>query len=336
MHVLITGGCGFIGSHLTDHCLAAGWKVTALDDLSTGSLQNVVHLAGHPNFRLVAEGTTSAGVVDELAGSCDFIFHLAAVVGVRLVVNRSVHSIENNLQGTEIVLRAAAHHRKPVLITSTSEVYGKSVDLPYREDADLLIGPPTCARWSYACGKALDEFLALGYWREQKLPVIVVRLFNTVGPRQSGEYGMVIPNFIRQALAGQPITVFGSGRQRRCFGYVGDVVKAIKALSQTPAAFGEIVNIGGTSEISIAELAQLVKHAAGSAAAIEYIPYHDAYGPSFQDMHRRVPAVDKLKRLIGFCPETPLESILFETIDWMRAVQQEPARSGLRAAAHVA
>jgi len=336
LHVLITGGCGFIGSHLTDHCLGAGWKVTVLDDLSTGSLKNVAHLSGHHNFRLVVNGTTSATVVDELVNSCDFIFHLAAVVGVKLVVNRSVHSIEKNLQGTEIIFRSAGRHRKPVLLTSTSEVYGKSVDLPYREDADLLIGPPTCARWSYACGKALDEFLALGYWREQKLPVIVVRLFNTVGPRQSGEHGMVIPNFIQQALAGQPITVFGTGTQKRCFGYVADVVKAIKALSQTPEAFGEIVNIGGTREISMAELAVLVKHSTDSVSEIQYVPYHEAYGPSFEDMHQRIPAVTKLKKLIGFGPETPLESILSETIAWMRTSDQEFPRTALRAAAHVA
>jgi UDP-glucose 4-epimerase len=318
MRVLITGGAGFVGSHLSEAFLERGDEVFILDNLSTGSIENVVHLKAHPRFHYTIDTVANEPVLAELIDRCDIVVHLAAAVGVKLIVEQPVHTIETNVHGTEVVLKHANKKKKLVLIASTSEVYGKSADVPFREDADLVLGPTTKHRWAYACSKMIDEFLALAYWKERKLPVIVVRLFNTVGPRQTGQYGMVIPNFVRQALAGQPITVFGDGSQSRSFTYVGDVVNAMVALIDEPRAVGQVFNIGNGHEISIGELAAKVKQLTGSSSEIVTVPYEKAYEAGFEDMPRRVPDISRIKALVGYAPTVELDETLRRVIEHFR------------------
>lgn len=310
MRHLITGGAGFIGSHLAEALLARGDEVFILDDLSTGSVENIRHLKTHERFHYFFDSITNKQLLAELVDESDVIFHLAAAVGVRLIVESPVRTIETNVYGTQLVLDAASKKRKLVFTASTSEVYGKSEKVPFREDADLVLGATTIGRWSYAASKALDEFLALSYSKEKRQPVIVVRLFNTVGPRQTGRYGMVLPNFVRQALDGAPLTVFGDGRQSRCFCDVRDTVEAILRLVETDQAVGEVVNIGSSEEITIEGLARAVKERTKSNSPITYIPYDQAYEPGFEDMPRRVPSLEKLERLTKFRPATPLTQII--------------------------
>ena len=318
MRVLITGGAGFVGSHLADGLLERGDEVAVLDNLSTGSIANIAHLKSHPRFRYTIDSVTNEPLLAELIDSCDVVVHLAAAVGVKLIVESPVHTIETNVHGTEVVLKHANKKKKLVMIASTSEVYGKSVDVPFREDADLVLGPSEKHRWAYACSKLIDEFLALAYWKERKLPVIIVRLFNTVGPRQTGQYGMVIPNFVRQALAGQPITVFGDGTQSRSFTYVGDVVRAMVALIDEPRAVGQVFNIGNGQEISIGELAARVRAQTGSTSEIVCIPYEQAYEIGFEDMPRRVPDITKVRSLVGYEPTVDLDEILARVVEYFR------------------
>ena len=318
MRVLITGGAGFVGSHLTEALLDRGDEVFILDNLSTGSIDNIVHLKTHPRFHYTVDTVTNEPVLAELIDRCDTVVHLAAAVGVKLIVEAPVHTIETNVHGTEVVLKHANKKKKLVLIASTSEVYGKSAEVPFREDADLVLGPTAKHRWAYACSKMIDEFLALAYWKERKLPVIIVRLFNTVGPRQTGQYGMVIPNFVRQALAGQPITVFGDGTQSRSFTFVGDVVRAMVALMDEPRAVGQVFNIGNGTEITIADLAGKVKQLTGSSSAIVRVPYDQAYEAGFEDMPRRVPDISKVRGLVGYEPTVELDEILTRVIEYFR------------------
>lgn len=315
MRVLITGGAGFIGSHLAEALLAVGREVFVIDNLSTGSMDNIAHLRSHPRFHYTIESVTNEPVLAELVDQADLVFHLAAAVGVKLIVEQPVHTIETNVHGTEVVLRHANKKKKLVVLASTSEVYGKSAAVPFREDADLVLGPTTKQRWAYACSKAIDEFLALAYWKEKKLPIIIVRLFNTVGPRQTGRYGMVIPTFVRQALAGQPLTVFGDGTQSRSFTYVGDVVSGLIALAGEPRAVGQVFNIGNGHEITIRELAERVRTLARSTSPIITIPYDQAYESGFEDMPRRVPDISKIRALVGYEPKVQLDEILREVID---------------------
>jgi UDP-glucose 4-epimerase len=323
---LITGGAGFVGSHLAEKLLQNGDDVYVLDDLSTGSIDNIEHLKGNPRLRYIIDSVHNERVVAELVDRCDVIYHLAAAVGVKLIIESPVNTIETNVHGTEVVLKHASKKKKKVLITSTSEVYGKSNSVPFREDQDMVLGPTTKGRWSYACSKALDEFLAIAYWHEQALPVVVVRLFNTVGPRQTGRYGMVIPNFVQQALTGNPITVYGDGQQSRAFGYVGDVVRALADLMLHPSAVGEVFNIGNTQEVTINALAELVKAMTGSDSEIVHIPYDRAYEQGFEDMPRRVPDISKIQRLIGYQPTVGLEGILKRVISSFQTNGQgEPA-----------
>ena len=315
MKVLITGGAGFIGSHLAESLLERGDEVYVLDDLSTGSIDNIEHLKGAKGFRYTIDTVMNEPSTAELVDRVDVVVHLAAAVGVRLIVESPVHTIETNVHGTETVLKLANKKKKRVLLASTSEVYGKSVEFPFREDSDLVMGPTTKGRWSYACSKAIDEFLALAYYKEKKLPVTVVRLFNTVGPRQTGRYGMVIPNFVRQALAGAPITVHGDGSQRRCFTDVSDVVRALIGLIDHPHAIGEVFNVGSQQEISILDLAKKVKAKAKSASEIVFVPYEKAYEEGFEDMPRRVPDTSKIEKLVGFRPTVSLDAILERVIE---------------------
>lgn len=310
MTVLITGGAGFIGSHLAERLLDDGHHVAVIDDLSTGSIVNIDHLKPHPRFTYLIDTIFNEAVLAEHIDRCDAVVHLAAAVGVRLIVDAPVRTIETNVHGTEVVLRHAAKKKKLVLIASTSEVYGKRTVVPFREDADLLLGSPHQHRWAYACSKAIDEFLGLAYWKEKRLPVIVVRLFNTVGPRQTGRYGMVIPTFVGQALAGEPLTVFGDGSQTRSFADVSDVVGALVGLLNEPRAVGDVFNIGNPEEISIRELAERVRETTGSASEIVTIPYVEAYEAGFEDMPRRVPDITKIRDLIGWSPSLPLPDIL--------------------------
>jgi nucleoside-diphosphate-sugar epimerase len=315
---LITGGAGFIGSHLSEELLARGHAVHVLDDLSTGSMGNIVHLRASERFEYTIDSADNQRVVAELVDSADVIYHLAAAVGVELIVESPVRTIETNVHCTEVVLAHAAKKRKPLLIASTSEVYGKSEQLPFREDGDLVIGAATLGRWAYACSKAIDEFLAIAYWRERRLPTVVGRLFNTVGPRQTGRYGMVIPRFVRQALASQPITVHGDGTQRRCFMHVADAVRALADLMQTQDTYGEVFNLGSTREISIRELAELVRARAGSSSEIRLVPYEQAYGEGFEDMARRIPDVSKIGQAIGWEASCSLEEIIDSVIAHQR------------------
>ena len=326
MNVLITGGAGFIGSHLAERCLQEGWSVCVIDDLSTGSFQNIAHLKGRPKFDYTIDTVFNAPLVGELVDCCDIVFHLAAAVGVRLIVESPVRTIETNVHGTEVVLRAAAKKRKRTIIASTSEVYGKSVKVPFSEDDDLVMGPTNRGRWSYACSKALDEFLGLAYCVEKHVPVTIIRLFNTVGPRQTGRYGMVLPNFVRQALLNEPITVYGDGKQRRCFGYVLDAVHALIRIAKTDAAVGQVLNVGNDQETTITALAHLVRSRLHSQSEVVYVPYEQVYGSGFEDMFRRVPSLAKLERLIGYRPTTPLEAIIDAVGEDMRArVVEVPA-----------
>ena len=318
MRVLITGGAGFIGSHLSEALLSEGHQVQILDNLSTGSIDNINHLKGQPGFDYFIDSVNNEPLLAELIDRCDVVFHLAAAVGVKLIVEQPVYTIETNVHGTEVVLKHANKKKKLVVIASTSEVYGKSEDVPFREDSDLVLGPTPKHRWAYACSKAIDEFLALAYWKERKLPVIIVRFFNTVGPRQSGQYGMVIPNFVRQALAGEPITVFGDGTQRRAFTHVADVVGALLKLIVEPKAIGQVINVGNIQETTIMALAERVRDMTGSQSAIKLIPYDEAYESGFEDMPRRVPALAKIEGLIGYKPVNTLDDILDQVIDYFR------------------
>jgi UDP-glucose 4-epimerase len=315
MRILITGGAGFIGSHLAEILLQNGHLVHVLDNLSTGSIDNIEHLKGLPGFGYTVDTVTNEPVLAELIDDCDVVFHLAAAVGVKLIVEQPVNTIETNVHGTEVVLKHASKKKKMVVIASTSEVYGKSSDLPFRENADLLMGPTSKHRWAYACSKAIDEFLGLAYWKERQLPIIIVRFFNTVGPRQTGRYGMVIPNFVKQALAGEPITVYGDGTQSRSFTYVGDVVGGLMALIQDRRAIGEIFNIGNVVEITIRALAERIKTMTGSSSPIVTIPYDQAYEAGFEDMPRRVPDLEKINKMIGYEPTVQLDDILKRVIE---------------------
>jgi UDP-glucose 4-epimerase len=315
----ITGGAGFIGSHLAERLLDGGHEVIVLDNLSTGSIDNIAHLKGRPGFSYTIDSVTNESLLAELLDRSDVVFHLAAAVGVKLIVEQPVHTIETNVHGTEVVLKHANKKKKLVFIASTSEVYGKSADVPFREAADLVLGPSAKHRWAYACSKLIDEFLALAYWKEKKLPVVIVRLFNTVGPRQTGQYGMVLPTFVRQALAGQPITVFGDGTQSRSFTYVGDVIDALLRLATNPRAVGEVFNIGNMGEVTISDLAARVKELAGSCSPIHYIPYDQAYEAGFEDMPRRVPDISKIREFVGYEPKMQLDDIIRTVIEHMRA-----------------
>jgi UDP-glucose 4-epimerase len=316
---LITGGAGFIGSHLADELLGRGDHVHVLDDLSTGSIDNLRHLKGRPGFGYTIDSAANAPVMAELVDSADVVFHLAAAVGVQLIVESPVRTIETNVHCTEIVLAQASKKKKPVFIASTSEVYGKSAELPYREDGDLTLGPTIRGRWSYACSKAIDEFLAIAYWKERKLPTVIGRLFNTVGPRQTGRYGMVIPNFVAQALAGRPLTVYGDGTQRRCFCHVADVVRALADLMRRGDVYGEVFNIGAEEEIEIGKLAERVVELTGSASEIRLVPYDVAYEEGFEDMQRRLPDTAKIRERIGWQPTKALDEMLADVIDEHRA-----------------
>jgi UDP-glucose 4-epimerase len=318
MRVLVTGGAGFVGSHLCEALLERGDEVYVLDDLSTGSIDNIAHLKDHSNFHYKIESVTNEPLLAEMIDRCDTVVHLAAAVGVKLIVESPVRTIETNVHGTEVVLKVANKKKKLVLIASTSEVYGKSAKVPFAEDDDLVLGPTSKHRWAYACSKMIDEFLALAYWKERKLPVIIVRLFNTVGPRQTGQYGMVVPNFVRQALAGEPITVFGDGTQSRSFTYVGDVVRAVVALINEPRAIGQVFNIGNGKEITIGDLAARIKAMTGSRSDIVTIPYDQAYEAGFEDMPRRVPDISKVRALIGYEPTVELDDILTRVIASLR------------------
>ena len=318
MIALITGGAGFVGSHLAERLLDDGHEVLVIDNLSTGSIDNISHLKNHPRFSYVVDSVTNEPLLAELIDRSDVVFHLAAAVGVKLIVEQPVHTLETNVHGTEVVLKHANKKKKIVFIASTSEVYGKSTDVPFREEADLVLGPTAKHRWAYACSKLIDEFLALAYWKEKKLPVVIVRLFNTVGPRQTGQYGMVLPTFVRQALAGQPITVFGDGTQSRSFTYVGDVVGALATLAQEPRAIGDVFNIGSTSEVTIDELAERVKKMTKSESPIVHIPYDVAYEAGFEDMPRRVPDISKIQSLTGFAPKMSLDEIIQSVIEYVR------------------
>jgi UDP-glucose 4-epimerase len=318
MRYLITGGAGFIGSHLADELLQRGHEVFIADDLSTGSIENIRHMKSHPRFHYVIDSCANVPVMAELVDSCDRIYHLAAAVGVKLIVESPVRTIETNVHLTEVMLTLANKKKRPILVASTSEVYGKSDQLPFREDGDLVLGATHKGRWSYACSKAIDEFLAIAYWKERRLPTVVCRLFNTVGPRQTGQYGMVIPNFVRQALAGVPITVYGDGKQSRCFTHVSDVVRALIALLDNERCFGQVYNIGNTSEITIADLAKQVREMCGSRSEIEYISYEQAYEHGFEDMPRRVPDLTKIQASIKWSPTIPLSQILKDVVEHFR------------------
>lgn len=317
-HALITGGAGFIGSHLSEKLLSLGQQVTIIDDLSTGRMENLASLRQNPNFRFAIEDIRNSIVLDRLVSECDIIYHLAAAVGVQKIVSQPIDTIEINIGGSETVLKTAARYRKKVMLASTSEVYGKGVKFPFEEDDDSLLGPTTRSRWSYAASKAIDEFLALAYHKEVGLPVVVFRLFNTVGPRQRGQYGMVVPRFVKWALNQQPIQVYGDGEQQRCFGNVFDVVDAISKLSSVPEAEGQVFNIGSDEEISILGLAERVRDRADSASEIELIPYDQAYEPGFEDFRRRVPSLEKIKRVIDWKPTTALDTTIDQIIAYIR------------------
>jgi len=318
MRALVTGGAGFIGSHLSERLLDSGHQVLLLDNLSTGSMENISHLKGRAGFEYFIDTVENEGLLAELIDRSEVVFHFAAAVGVKLIVEQPVYTIETNVHGTEVVLKHANKKKKLVVIASTSEVYGKSEQVPFREDSDLVLGPTPKHRWAYACSKAIDEFLALAYWKERKLPVIIVRFFNTVGPRQTGQYGMVIPNFVRQALAGEPITVFGDGTQSRSFTHVADVVDALLKLVVEPMAIGQVINIGNIQEVTIRQLAERVRELAGSTSSIKLVPYDEAYESGFEDMPRSVPDLSKAEKMIGYKPRHTLDDILVQVIDYFR------------------
>jgi UDP-glucose 4-epimerase len=319
MKVLITGGAGFIGSHLAERHLDRGDEVYVIDDLSTGAMENIQHIKAAPNFNYFIDSITNYRVLAELVDLSDVTYHLAASVGVRLIVESPVRTIETNIRGTEIVLGLAAKKRKRVLITSTSEVYGKLERIPFREDDDLVMGPTSKGRWSYACSKAIDEFLAIAYWKEKRVPTVIARLFNTVGPRQTGRYGMVIPNFVRQALSGEDITVFGDGTQSRCFTHVSDAVWALMRLAENEEAVGQVYNVGSTQEVTMLELAQRIKRLTKSDSKIVFVPYGEAYEEGFEDMMRRVPDLSKVNALTGYAPKIKLDEILSSVIQYQQA-----------------
>ena len=335
MRVLITGGAGFIGSHLTEALLARGDEVLILDDLSTGSSENIRHLKNMPKLNYWIDSVMNKALLAELVDESDLVVHLAAAVGVRLIVESPVHTIETNIKGTELVLEAARKKKKKVFIASTSEVYGKSTHFPFHEDDDLVLGATDKGRWSYAASKALDEFLALAYWKERKLPVVIGRFFNTIGPRQTGQYGMVVPNFVRQALEGQPITVFGTGKQSRCFCYVGDTVAALLKLLDAPDSVGQVFNIGSTEEISIEGLAGLIKTKLNSSSPICYIPYDKAYEAGFEDMPRRIPSTAKIERYVGWRPSTSLDTTIDLIAEYFQQ-RQKPLAYGSSAKRYIA
>ncbi|MGA2989175.1 MAG: GDP-mannose 4,6-dehydratase [Candidatus Korobacteraceae bacterium] len=318
MRALITGGAGFIGSHLAERLLQDGHQVTVLDDLSTGSIDNIKHLRQHDRFEYHLESIFNRPILAELVDACDVVFHLAAAVGVRNIVESPVRTIETNVGGSELVLQMASKKRKRFVITSTSEVYGKSTSFPFSEDDDLVLGPTNVGRWSYACSKALDEFLALAYFHERRVPVTVLRLFNTVGPRQTGRYGMVLPTFVGQALRNEPVTVFGTGEQSRCFAHVSDVVNGIVACATSSKTIGHVFNLGNTEEISINELAAKVISMSDSSSEIVHLTYEEAYGEGFEDMARRVPDLRKAGKFFGYCPKKSLDDIISSVIDYVR------------------
>ncbi|HKE33115.1 MAG TPA: GDP-mannose 4,6-dehydratase [Candidatus Angelobacter sp.] len=314
MNALITGGAGFIGSHLAERLVERGDHVTIIDDLSTGSVHNIQALKGATKFDYFLDSVTNQHLMAELIDAADIIYHLAAAVGVRLIVESPTHTMETNIRGTEVILELAAKKKKRVLITSTSEVYGKRNHVPFRENDDLVLGPPDKGRWSYACSKAIDEFLAVAYWKEKRVPTVIARLFNVVGPRQTGRYGMVIPSLIKQALSGGDMTVYGDGTQTRCFTYISDAVSALIALAEHADTNGEVYNIGSTEEVSILELARKIRELTGSKSKIVFVPYDQAYEQGFEDMMRRVPDLTKINRLIGYVPVTSLDEILLNTV----------------------
>lgn len=322
MRILITGGAGFIGSHLSEDLLGMGHSVHVIDDLSTGRIENILHLKAHPRFQYTIESIMNTPVTAELVDLCDVVCHAAAAVGVRLIVESPVRTIETNIRGTEIVLQLAAKKNKKVIVFSTSEVYGKASKVPFAEDDDLVLGPTSRGRWSYACSKAIDEFLALAYCREKGLPVVVVRLFNTVGPRQTGRYGMVLPTFVKQALESRELTVFGDGRQSRCFSHVSDIVDALGRLIDCDDAIGQVFNIGNDEEITISDLAERVIRISGSSSGISLIPYDQAYAVGFEDMPRRVPDLTKIRAAIGYEPRLNLDAIIRSVIEYSRARQE--------------
>ncbi len=322
MKALVTGGAGFIGSHLSEKLLERGHEVIVLDDLSTGRFENIEHLDSHPRFRAIIDTVLNERLVEELTKECDTVFHLAAAVGVKLIVEQPVRTIMTNIRGTEVVLSNASRYRRRVLLVSTSEVYGKSDRPKFSEDDDRVMGPTSANRWSYATTKAVDEFLALAYWRERGLPVVIVRLFNVVGPRQTGRYGMVIPRFVEQALRNEPLTVYADGTQTRCFAYVGDVVPALIDLTECPKAVGEIFNIGSTEEITIEALARKVIKLSASASTIKHVPYEEVYGEGFEDMHRRVPDTRKIRQYIDLSPKSDLDQTIRTVIEYFRQTMQ--------------
>jgi UDP-glucose 4-epimerase len=316
--ILITGGAGFIGSHLCELLVHNGHSVVAIDNLTTGRLENIVHLLPMPGFQFVRENITNSQVLDRLTSEADLIVHLAAVVGVKLIVEDPVNTIATNIMGTEAVLTTANRYGCKVMLASTSEVYGKGSKVPFNEEDDCVMGPTSHSRWSYATSKAIDEFLGLAYYRQFGLPVVVMRFFNTVGPRQTGRYGMVIPRFVRQALSNEPITIYGDGEQSRCFADVADIIGAIYKLSSHPSAVGQVYNVGSTEEVTIRELAERVITATGSQSQIIYVPYEEAYAPGFEDMRRRVPDLEKVHQLIGYEPTFSLDDILKRVVDFER------------------
>ena len=318
MRALVTGGAGFIGSHLCERLLKDGHRVDVIDDLSTGRMENIYHLTSNKNFTFVNDTILNRMMMYTIIDKADMVYHLAGAVGVQLIVDEPVKTIETNIRGTEVVLEVAQKFRKKVLITSTSEVYGKSENESFREDQDCVLGATTYSRWSYACSKAIDEFLGLAYHRQYDLPVVLVRLFNTVGERQTGQYGMVVPRFVRAALLGKPLTVYGDGKQTRCFAYVGDVVDALLTLANDPTAYGDVYNIGATEEVTIENLATMIIEMTGSHSQIQYIPYEQAYGQPFDDMMRRMPNIEKISKKIGYTPKTTLRETLEIIIEYFR------------------
>jgi UDP-glucose 4-epimerase len=318
MRALVTGGAGFIGSHLCERLLKDGHRVDVIDDLSTGRLENIYHLTSNRNFTFVNDTILNGMMMHTLIDKADMIYHLAGAVGVQLIVDEPVKTIETNIRGTEVVLEVAQKFRKKVLITSTSEVYGKSENDSFKENQDCVLGATTYSRWSYACSKAIDEFLGLAYHRQYDLPVVLARLFNTVGERQTGQYGMVIPRFVQAALSGEPLMVYGNGKQTRCFAYVGDVIDGLITLANDPTAYGDVYNIGATKEVTIENLANMIIEMTGSDSQIQYIPYEQAYGKPFDDMMRRMPNLEKISRKIGYTPRTTLRETLQIIIEHFR------------------